>query len=104
MLRKFNVGITVQQALDAKESEIVNGCLILKEEQYQEKEFEERKDFSSVLALRLRCVPEKMFAYAENLINVIMPEAVGAMYCSFYNTAIQHCFFPKLVRIGNSAF
>ena len=56
VLKKFEIGLTVQQALDAEEGQIVNGCLILKEEYYPDNSFENREDFKSVLALKLKRV------------------------------------------------
>ena len=55
----------------------------MKEEYYQTGAFRERNDFRSVLALRLRIVFKSMFEGAKNLVNVIMPEALGVMPFSF---------------------
>ena len=72
--------------------------------------FKNRKDFSSVVATRLRHISDEMFNGAENLVTVIMPEVVGIIGVdgrsngAFTGTKVENSFFPKLLRIGSRAF
>ena len=60
---------------DAEDGDVVDGCLILKKEEYVGESFRDRGDFRAVLALRLRVVPSGMFSGAASLEAVAMLEA-----------------------------
>ena len=74
-MRKYGLKLSLQRIESAQEEQIVNGCLILKKEEYQAGKFQKRADFVAVLATRLKKVPANMFYKATNLRTLVLPEA-----------------------------
>ena len=75
LLQKHGLKLTLQQVADAQDGQVVNGCLVLKKEEYQAGKFQKRADFVAVLATRLKKVPANMFYKATNLRTLVLPEA-----------------------------
>ena len=109
LLQKCQLGLSLLEFDNASDTEIVNGCLILKSEDYEGSTFKCRSDYSSVLAVKLKKVTPDMFFQADKLETVAMLEAeeildgseeVGA----FSGTKLSGCFFPRLKRVGSYSF
>lgn len=145
-MQKHGLKLTRDQIEEAQDGEVVNGCLVLKKEEYKASKFQKRNDFVAVLATKLKKVSPYMFLQSYSLRTVVMLEVEeisgeneeeidnnGPIYeeiaesdyendsedfgdalesdddqhknvGSFSFTSVERCFFPRLKRVGTSAF
>lgn len=108
-------GITQAQIDAAKEGQIINGCLVLLKDRYDERAYYNRDDILCVVAMNLTAVSAFMFCCCSNLELVCAPyvlkiedgfredgEKFG--YGSFSQTALTDICFPRLLHAGSRAF